>query len=348
MADVWREALDRFGARFEGALVSDFGDPDAEQGAGLEGTIVAPLLDRSLISLHGEPTEGFLQTQLTCDVRDATESASILGAYCNPKGRVLSVFRLFRWNGRFVLVVRADAADATEKRLTLYRMRTPVTIERLDQLASIGLCGPDAAAALEAAGLPAPAAGAVETGGGGELAVLGLPSSGPPRFQLHLPAEEAVSAWESLARHATPAGTPVWRLQALRAGELDVPPALSESFTANMLNLYELGAVKFEKGCFPGQEVVARTHHLGKVPRRLQHAALPGNEAPAPGAKLRAERGEQARDAGVVVEAVPAGADRLELLAVVAQAQLDADAIRVGEDPGSAPLEDIRPVDRLG
>jgi hypothetical protein len=348
MVGSWESLLEGSGARLSDGGVVDFGDPHAEAGAAGAQTVVAPLADRALIGLEGDPAESFLQTQLTCDVREATDASSILGAYCNPKGRVLSVFRLFRWHGRFVASLRADAADTTEKRLTLYRMRTPVSIERMDDVASFGLSGPGASEALSKAGLPAPEAGEVSVAEGGRAVVLGMPAAGHPRFQIHAGWDDAPGLWAALRDAARPVGTPVWRLEAIRTGELDVPPALCEGFTANMLNLNELGAVKFEKGCFPGQEVVARTHHLGKVPRRLRHAAIEESKVPEPGTKLSAYRGEQARDAGVVVEAAPAGPDRVELLAVVAEAQLDADAIRVGEEPDDPALRDLRTITELG
>jgi hypothetical protein len=255
---------------------------------------------------------------------------------------------VFRWGERFVLDVLADAADATEKRLTLYRMRTPVTIERLDDVASIGVSGPGAREALADAGLPAPAPGEVATADGGAGIVLGLPAAGSSRYAVHAPAGRGGDLLEALSRGISLAGSAAWRLHAIRAGELDLAPALSEVFTANMLNLFELGAVQFEKGCFPGQEVVARTHHLGKAPRRLRHAVAPAAEVPAPGAKLRAFRGEQARDAGVVVEAAPGPEARIEMLAVLAEAQMDADAIRLGEEDGGPALRQVRDVDRLG
>jgi hypothetical protein len=348
MSTIWRNEIETLGGRFtEGAALS-FDDSGVEAAAASSGTIVSPLPDRALIALSGEPAEGFLQTQLTCDVRGATGASSVFGAYCNPKGRVISVFRLFRWGERFVISVLADAAETTEQRLTLFRMRTPVTIERLDDVASLGVAGPDAAKVLSDAELPTPGPQEVAADEDRGLVVLGLPAAGAPRYELHAPIAPARRLLENLRSHATLVGTLGWRLHAIRAGELDLAPALSEGFTANMLSLYELGAVNFEKGCFPGQEVVARTHHLGKAPRRLYHAEVPTAEVPAPATKLRAFRGEQARDAGVVVEAAPGAGGRVEMLAVLAEAHLDADAIRLGDDPAAPALGGLRLVPHLG
>lgn len=299
-----------------------------------EQPLVARLEGRALVALSGESAESFLQGQLTCDVHPLRDGRTAFGGYCNPKGRAMSVFRLFRWGERFVLDLREDVAGLTHKRLELYRMRTPVTIERLPEVASWGLAGHGAAALLEEAGFPVPESGGSLATPEGDVVVLAL-RGGVPRYAVHGRARR-LDGWKESGE----APRDAWRLLAMRAGDFDLPAELSETFTANMLNLWELGGVSFEKGCFPGQEVVARTHHLGKPPRRLRHGIFSGRaEPPAPGTKVSAFRDGQWRAAGVVVEAACQPGGPCELLAVIAEAQADAPEFSLGEDGAGPPIE---------
>ncbi len=160
----------------------------------------------STIAVSGEDAVEFLQAQLAGDLRKVQGAEPLLSAWCNPKGRVICLFRVSSLDGGFALALPADLADEAVRRLTLYRFRAAVSFEIR------------AARARE----------------------LGLTS-----------------------------GVAEWQLDNLKAGIVEIRRAQSEAFTPHMLNLDLLGAVSLDKGCYPGQEVVARTHYRGATKRRL-------------------------------------------------------------------------------
>ncbi len=200
-------------------------------------------LPYSTITLSGEDAFDFLQGQLAADLSTLTDSNTVLSAWCNPKGRVICLFRVSRHGDALALAVPTELVEELVKRLTMFRFRSKVEI-------AVRGTGPD------------------------ELGIAG--------------------SYED------------WRLDNLRAGVPEILAAQSEAFTPHMLNLDLLNAVSFDKGCYPGQEVVARTHFRGTTKRRCLR--FESTTPVSPGDKV--SDGE--RDVGEVLNAI--GTD---LLAVV-------------------------------
>src|SRR5690606_16918756 len=108
----------------------------------------------------------------------------------------------------------------------------------------------------------------------------------PGRSLLVVGADRAEAVWTRLAARAIPAGVPLWTLLAIRDGQGEVRPETREEFIPQMLNLQHTGAVSFRKGCYTGQEIVARMQYLGKLKRRMYRLAIPIADTPAPGAEI--------------------------------------------------------------
>jgi folate-binding protein YgfZ len=315
MDSDWQDFLMRSGARraADGPGIADFGDPQAERLAAAQAAIVVDLSAAALLRIEGADAAAFLQGQVSCDLREVTPQASRYGGYHSPKGRVLALFLLWQQDGAYWMQLPAALAEAVRRRLSMFVLRSRVTLaDASTEWIRIGVGGPRAPSCLAGAlALDAGPAHAVQRAGGGVL--LALPGG---RHELVLPIGEAQPAWQRLAAHARPAGDALWEALAIAAGEPAVYPATQDRFVAQFLNLDLIGGVSFSKGCYTGQEIVARTHYLGRLKQRMLRARVTAGAAPQPGDELYgAEFGDQA--CGTVVRAAPALDGGYELLAAI-------------------------------
>lgn len=300
----WRAFLERAGAVLAADHVSHFGRAETELRAALAGDVCCDLSHLGLIAARGPDSEAFLQGQLTCDVRQATPDRSLIGAYCSPKGRALASFRLFRRGDDFHLGLPRPMVESTLARLRKYVLRAKTVLEDAsDALARIGLAGPNIVPLLakqtsdSASGMMA---GDVLHSNG--VTVIRLPGA-IPRFELHGPAPEIQAAWNALTPNLTPAGIEAWRLLDILAGVPTVYPETVEAFVPQMLNLQLLDGIGFQKGCYTGQEVVARTHYLGKLKRRMYLARVDSPTSPRPGDPLFSPQTDASQSAGRLADA---------------------------------------------
>ena len=264
-----------------------------------------------VLALEGADTAAFLQGQLTCDVAALAPGRAGLGAWCSAKGRALASFVLWTDGARHYLVLPEVLAAPIAKRLAMFVLRAKVRVSQAD-LACFGLRG--AAAAPLLAGLldRVPAAPWGQSSQG-ERQLVALPeAAGGPRWLLCLPAAD-LAGFDAASAALPRADAELWRWLDIRAGLPQVLPATQDKFVPQMLNLEALDGVSFRKGCYPGQEVVARSQFLGKLKRRtlLAHAAaLP----PAAGSDVLDATGNPA---GLVVNAAAAPTGGSDLLVEV-------------------------------
>lgn len=254
----------------------------------------------SLLSISGADARTFLQGQLTCDVAALHNNSSYSG-YCNPKGRLLATFLLWMTAGDFWMLLPSVLAEPMRKRLSLYVLRSKVKIEdRTADWSCAGIFGEAAEQQLKALGGPVPESlhgVAVRD----DVSVIHLPGQ---RYLITLPRAQA----------AFPDGADAWTGLDIAAGIPFIQPATQEEFVPQMVNLDLIGGLSYSKGCYPGQEIVARTHYLGRLKQRMYRAVV---AAPAvPGDKLYcAELGEQS--GGMIVNSAGAGDGRFDVLAVL-------------------------------
>jgi hypothetical protein len=333
--EAWQGFLEAQGAHWEDEAVAHFGDPGGDLRAAADGTILADLGERAFLAATGTEVVPFLQGQLTADVTPLEAGAPVWGAHLTPKGRVLGapfIFPLNEGEG-FGLDLPADLAEALTRKLRMYVLMADVRLEEAGgSRVRLGLAGPGAAGAAAAAiGLPEVDGGAVTAGERGRA----VPLPGPaPAFLVVVPPDSAAAAWQAAAEHARPVGRAPWTLARIRAGVPDPGAPVSEAFIPQELNLEPLGAISYTKGCYTGQEVVARTKHLGRLKRRLYRAAAP--EVPAAGAAVHAPEDDQAR--GRIVGAAPSPDGGGEVLAVLRIDTADAGSVLTAEG-GSGPLD---------
>jgi hypothetical protein len=221
-------------------------------------------------------------------------------------------------------------------RLRKFVLRSRVTFAvHADTLSGIGLGGVEAAASIcDWLGHPPPQAGYAESLEGGILI-----GAGRDRWHCYLDTERAVTAWERLSARATSISTRAWARFDLEDGIPWIVPETQALFVPQMVDFEQLGGVSFSKGCYPGQEIVARSQYLGTVKRRL-HVARTAPDL-APGTPL-ASTALPDQTVGTVVASAPAGDTSFHTLAV-----LDLEAAAAGTiapSGGGAPLEGLRRV----
>lgn len=274
------------------------------------------------VRVRGVDTDAFLQGQLSNDLRQLKRARAQLSSYNSAKGRMLAVLHLLRDDAGVTLELHRDVADAVIRRLRMFVLRARVTIDADDDAAALGLVGTDAEDCLRALRLPVPEA-PLECATDVQRGVRVLRRLGAPaRYSLHGSAQ-ATAALQTLLGPVQ--SYDLWRRADIEAGVPVIYAATSDRFVPQMANLDRLGGISFDKGCYTGQEIVARLHYLGQVKRRLSVFCCDG-PPPAPGATLR---GNDGSEAGEVVDAVAADDASSLISAVVQLAQSESGTLRL-------------------
>ena len=310
----WQHTLETQGANFINGSVANFGDAAAERQYATSGPIVADLSHLNLIQFAGEEAQSFLQGQLSNDVRLLDGGNAQFTSYNTPKGRMLANGLLWQSvPNTYVLQLPADLRAAIQKRLSMFVLRAKVSVSDIsDDWVRLGIGGLNAEAALAQVfgALPTATLGLTQSSAG---SVMRLPDD---NFELLIAPDQAQSLWEKLIQQAKPVGAAGWDALQIRAGIPTLLPATQEQFVAQMLNYELIGGVNFKKGCYPGQEIVARTQYLGKPKRRMYLAHIDASEAPQPGDELySADLPDQAT--GMIVNAAPSSDSGFDVLAVI-------------------------------
>jgi folate-binding protein YgfZ len=322
MNSTWQAYLQAHNAVFQDDCVTHYGYAAAELKCTRSGTVLVDLSHFSLIHFSGEDAQAFLQGQLSCDVRKVDLSNAQLGSYCTPKGRMLASFLLWHDDG-YMMQLPSALQVAIRKRLTMFVLRAKVELtDNSDTLVRMGVAGSRAAALLaEIMGtVPAAHLGVIHAEQGSVIRL------GQDRFELVTLADQAPVLWQHLSKEAMPVGASCWNWLEIKAGIPVITPATQEQFIPQMTNLQAIGGVSFQKGCYPGQEIVARTQYLGKIKRRMYLANIQSVKPVAAGDELfSADMAEQS--SGMVVNAAPSPDGGFDVLAVIQTSSVEASKI---------------------
>lgn len=226
----------------------------------------------AVLSVTGKDAAKLLQGQVTCNVNDISEVNSSLAAMCNPKGRAIATFLLTRKADTFLLVLPTELLETVKKRLQMYVLRSDVKItDRSDDLCLLGL--------YEQEQSVQPNTSEIQQ----NLISVNLPVSTRRRLSI-MNVDQAMQFWTEQIDHQgfCKAGTDEWRYLDIVSGMPWLTTATSEEFIPQMLNLDKLGGISFNKGCYTGQEIVARTHYLGKTKREMLLAECQTSLVPEP------------------------------------------------------------------
>lgn len=315
---TWLQFLDTQNATLINNEVANFGDFNAELMAASNNNIICDLSHLGLISVCGEEAESFLQNQLSNDIRKISDTASQLSAYCSAKGRVISLFRIWSKDKSYYLQLPRERVEATIKRLRMFILMTQATVEDAsDKWISIGISGPNATDILNQQGLLVPTeTNQVVTQS--DLSIIKLPGLND-RFEIVGTTVKLQSIWIACCSRAKPAGAAAWTWLDIQSGIPNVYDATVEAFVPQMINLHSLNGISFTKGCYPGQEVVARVHYLGKQKRRmyLAHIDLAASPKIGDNITVATTNSNTNQSVGKVVSASPSPDGGYDVLAVL-------------------------------
>lgn len=318
----WQEFLSGEGAIWEGNQ-AHFPLSSVNGEAELHLIDLSPL---GAVAINGADSQKFLQGQLTCDLVALPDEHATLGAHCNPKGRMISAFYALKLaHDEFLLALPRDLADTAREALAKYAVFFKTELkDASDDHRWIGLTGRDATgAATHLLSLPALTAGAaIPFDHNGHRSVAHALSD--TQVALLVPAQQAADLWQQLTRNIERGGYNLWQQRLIEAGIPQLHRQTSEVFIPQMLNLHLLGGVSFKKGCYTGQEIVARMQFRGAAKKRMYRLRTTSGDIPAPGQDIY---GEGERSIGNLVQACR-DKNSMELLAVLAMAKVAA-----GEQP---------------
>ena len=330
MNSSWQEFLGTSGAHIDNGMVTDFGDLATELVSACNETIIAPLAHLGLLECTGEDSRTFLQNQFTSDINHLVSGSAQHSSWCTAKGRMQASFLLFRNSQDYRALLSLDLLAATQQGLQKYVLRSKVKISDISaNYEIIGLSGPQAEAALNGSGLPIPEKN-LETVDASGTTIIRLNAS---RFVIVAAGDAVAGLWKSLAVKARPVGVPVWHWLDIQDGLPLITEATKEAFVPQMVNFDKIGGVSFRKGCYPGQEIVARTQYLGKIKRHLYriHAVspiLPGMSIYSPDS--------QEHPCGMVVNAAPSPMGGYDALAVIQENYIEAGNFGLGTPNGQS------------
>jgi len=325
------------------ADASRFDGTSDELLAARDKAVIAPLVDLGLIRVSGVDSATFLHNLLTNDINGIGRDGARFAGLCTAKGRLLALLLIWREGDDFLLMLPREILPPILKKLSMYVLRAKVKLS--DATAERALIGYSAAGAVTCPrsgipgtqGEPAPTLGATLGDLPAQLPRFGVAATAggqtirldDTRWLLALDPATAVSRWQELVVAARPVGLAAWQWLDIAAGQPQVVAATQEAFVPQMLNmeLPAVAGVSFSKGCYPGQEIVARTQYLGKVKRRTYRARL--MTAPNPGAHVYApETGDQ--HCGAIVSVAPSPVGGFECLVCVQSAAVEAGEVHVG------------------
>jgi folate-binding protein YgfZ len=273
----------------------------------------AELSGFGLIRFKGVEARQFLQGQLSCDVDSLEVGRAQYGSYNTPKGRILASFLLWRDEHGYILQLPRLLRETIQKRLAMHILRAKVeTTDASAQFRLLGIAGAGVEAGIKPLFRQIPSMPLTMT----EAHGVNLLRLDAHRFQIMASPERAPELRNLLGKEATPVSEALWDWTNIRAGIPYITPATQDQFVPQMVNLDLIGGVSFSKGCYPGQEIVARMHYLGRLKQRMYLANIAGREAPQPGDKLYSRRlTEQA--SGMIVNASPSPDGGYDVLAVI-------------------------------
>jgi hypothetical protein len=231
-----------------------------------------PLPQLGVLTISGEDAQSFLQNLLTNDVNALDNNQSQLSGFCNAKGRLFSVFTLIRRQDYYQMVLPRSMCSLLHQRLAMYVLRSKVTVtDDTEHFALFSIPNSDLNP-IESLMLSADKYQLL-LNNGQYLCII-------PKAEI----ETVINTIDSLGWQIIPEAS--WNLASISAGLPSIVLETKEKFTPQQVNLDLVDGVSFKKGCYPGQEVVARLHYLGSPSRRMFIAHIDSGELPKAGEEV--------------------------------------------------------------
>lgn len=306
----WLNYLASQGAIIQDDSVVSFGNLNEELTASANDNIICDLSHIGLLEIDGVDAFSFLQGQVTNDVKILDGSTSHYSGYCSPKGRLLALFFAFSHYNHLHLQFSRELVEPIMKRLKMYVMRSKVKItDTTTSIIKIGLSGEKSEFLLESLFVQVPKNeyDLVSLENGVLIRLVG----NKPRYEIFTNVTHATTIWNGLKQHCMPVGKACWDSLEIEAGIPEIVCKTQEEFVPQMLNLDLMSAINFKKGCYTGQEIVARTHYLGKVKRRTLRGQIESIDLPGAGDDILNSACEVV---GKIVRSAPALDSKVDVL----------------------------------
>lgn len=268
--------------------------------------VTVSLSDYGVIELIGPQSEQFLQGQLSCDLRELTANNWLYASHCDNKGKALAILFVARWADRLLLITSKDALQVSISQLQKFGVFSQTTIR--DASADFPLYG--------IFGTAAPARVAELLGQPLAVDVAQPVSASDDQLVLQVGTDPEQYLLVRNSTMATNSDPQLWHLLEIDRGRATLQSATIQQFVPQMLNVQALHGISFKKGCYIGQETIARMKYLGKQKRALFHLRGQGQPTAA-GVVVEQQLGANWRTAGTVINAVSRAEHQLELLAVL-------------------------------
>ncbi len=281
-----------------------------------DGTVFCQFPWLGVTRFHGEDTGDFLNRQFTNDLLKVDSSHSGYSGYCNPKGRIIALGRVFVFGGDYFFSLENKLSETVRKRLSIFVMRSRVTLEATT-FKCLGVMGRNCDDVVRKHFGSAPAQPGEQCCTENHV-LIRTAGSDCPRFEIYADAAHFTALQNTLLQDARSADPGLWRMHELCNGYPMISAANTERFLPQSLNLDWLGVVSFSKGCFPGQEIIARTHYRGKAKQRACLVRSTDKQEMLPGTKVFVRKWHNEQPCGEIIDScpVPAGNGWLGLAAL--------------------------------
>lgn len=312
--ETWTDFLASKGADCASEIYPFFKSPEQEVLLAAKEDILADLSSLTVLRVSGEDAESFLQSQLTNDISKLDLNSSQLSAYCTAKGRMLALFLIFKRDDGFYLLADTQLVETVLKKLRMYVLRAKVVIDLLSDWAVIGISGDGAFNNLKNSfATISQENNAVSSAIKSSAVCIG---GKKPRYIVAGETESGMQLWDKLSGTCSLTGHHAWAWQDIQAGLPTISTETSEAFVPQMTNLELIDGVNFKKGCYPGQEIVARMQYLGKLKQRMFRLQSGESSPPHAGDKIFSSSFPN-QAAGTIVSAEPGPNSGVDILAVV-------------------------------
>ena len=325
MNNIWKTHITSKGAQIQGDFVSSF-EPMDDPYFTEEETYLCDCSSLGVIKATGEEAQSFLHSQFTNDLNQVNDETSQLSGYCNAKGRLLSIFRIFKYEENYLLLLNKDVLDNTLSKLNMYKLMAKTEISNnSDDYVVFGLTGKKTDSILKKNNITFPSNNEQCTNYDGSI----ITRIDADRVLIIAEPKKAIELWNLFETDAVPRDYSIWKLLDIQNGIPEVTKETMEAFIPQMVNLELINGVNFQKGCYPGQEIVARTHYLGKPNRRMYKIELLAENNSEPGTNIYSEDdGEQA--VGKIVSSVQYSSDNIDALIVLRTANEKSENLKIG------------------
>lgn len=317
MSNNWFNFLSQNGASFNAEKEVTFSSTTPIDSTLFEGDLfITDLSWLGVIEVSGDDSKTFLQGQLTNDINAITPDTSQLSGLCTPKGRLKALFSIFSDSSKLYLQLPFPLLEETLKRLKMFVMMSKVElIDVSDSLIKIGIYGAKAESCLLENGFSIPdEVNSVTQHNDMQLIRL---HGDKPRFECVGTNDTIQNLFAALQKDAHYLNTEHWKLLDIHSGIPNVFASSKEAFIPQMLNLQALDGISFKKGCYTGQEIVARMQYLGKLKRRMYRAHCDARTLPVPGDRLYSKTAKSGQGSGNIVDAQLSPDGGIDLLAVI-------------------------------